>query len=363
MKHRQKKIFRVDGLKLISDIFNKKMNQTYLIITSIANHDHPVLKKYAEESPAHNVPFILVGDTKSPKEFNLPGCDYYSVERQQALNFELAKTLPLKHYARKNLGYLIAMSKGAKIIIETDDDNLPFPDFWINRKKIVNAHLLSNRGWINVYVYFTDVYIWPRGFALDCIKNNFPKLENQVTIECPIQQGLIDENPDVDAIYRLTSTLPVTFEKGENIALGSDSVCPFNSQNTTWFEEAFPLLYLPSYCSFRMTDIWRSFVAQRIAWTCGWPVLFHQSTLWQQRNEHNLMTDFRDEISGYINNAQIYESLKELILKDGVENISDNMILCYQKLIELKLVDSAEMDLLKRWINDVRNCCELRVKN
>src|ERR1700691_4694073 len=88
--------------------------------------------------------------------------------------------------------------------------------------------------------------------------------------------------------------------------------CPFNSQNTTWFKEAFPLLYLPYYCSFRMTDIWRSFVAQRIAWTCGWPVLFHQSTMRQERNDHNLMNDFRDEISGYNNNALICNSLKEL---------------------------------------------------
>ncbi|MDQ3019169.1 MAG: STELLO glycosyltransferase family protein [Bacteroidota bacterium] len=331
------------------------MNTPYLIITSIANQEHPVLKKFAEESSVNDVFFIVVGDTKSPKEFNLAGCDYYSIELQQALNFELAKTLPSEHYARKNLGYLIAMSKGAEIIIETDDDNLPFQTFWDNRAKIVNAHLLINKGWINIYKHFTDVHVWPRGFALESIKNTFPRLEGQVSVECPIQQGLIDENPDVDAIYRLVLPLPITFNKSESIALGNDSYCPFNSQNTTWFKEAFPLLYLPSYCSFRMTDIWRSFVAQRIAWTCGWTILFHQSTVWQERNEHNLMTDFRDEISGYNNNAQICESLKGLILKEGVENITTNMILCYQKLIELKFIDFAEMDLLKRWINDVTN--------
>jgi len=334
------------------------MDHPYLIITSIAKQDHPILKKFAEESSVHNVPFILVGDTKSPKEFTLAGCDYYSIERQQALNFELAKTLPLKHYARKNLGYLIAITKGAKTIIETDDDNLPLSNFWDNRTKIVNAHLLSDKGWVNIYKYFTDVHIWPRGFALENLKNDLPKLEEQISIECPIQQGLADENPDVDAIYRLILPMPITFSKAENIALGNNSFCPFNSQNTTWFKEAFPLLYLPSYCSFRMTDIWRSFVAQRIAWTCGWTILFHQSTMWQKRNDHNLMDDFRDEISGYSNNGQICESLKELILKEGIENIPSNMILCYQKLIDLELVDFAEMDLLQRWIIDVTNCKE-----
>jgi hypothetical protein len=30
-----------------------------------------------------------------------------------------------------------------------------------------------------------------------------------------------------------------------------------------------PLLYLPSHCCFRMTDIWRSFIAQRCLWELG----------------------------------------------------------------------------------------------
>lgn len=331
------------------------MDHTYLVITSIAMQDHPVLKKFAEECSVRNVSFIVVGDTKSPKEFNLEGCDFYSIECQQNLNFELAKILPLKHYARKNLGYLTAMSKGAEIIIETDDDNLPLSDFWNNRTKVVNAHLLSYKGWVNIYKYFTDVHIWPRGFALENIHDNLPQLEVQKSVECPIQQGLADENPDVDAIYRLILPLPITFNKAENIALGNNSFCPFNSQNTTWFKEAFTLLYLPSYCSFRMTDIWRSFVAQRIAWTCGWPILFHQSTVRQLRNDHNLMNDFRDEIPGYNNNAQIYHCLKELRLKEGIENIPTNMIQCYQKFIEMGLVNQNEIILLDAWLKDINS--------
>lgn len=329
------------------------MENTFLIITSIASHDHPVLKQFAIESSRRNVPFILIGDSKSPEKFNLEGCDFYSIEHQQFLHFKLAEKLPFRHYARKNLGYLIAISKGADIIIETDDDNLPLEGFWDNRARQAEAHLLTNKGWVNVFKYFTKAHIWPRGFALENIQDELPVLEDQIFIECPIQQGLINENPDVDAIYRLTLPLPVIFNKAKNIALGSNSFCPFNSQNTTWFREAFPLLYLPSYCSFRMTDIWRSFVAQRIAWTCGWPILFHQSTVWQQRNFHNLISDFRDEIPGYKNNAQICKSLKELNLKEGVENIPNNMIHCYKKLIELGLADPQEIILLESWLKDI----------
>ena len=76
-------------------------------------------------------------------------------------------------------------------------------------------------------------------------------------------------------------------------------------------------MYLPSYCSFRMTDIWRSYVAQRIAWECGWSVLYHEPTVWQERNEHNLMKDFEDEIPGYTNNLNICKTLQALHLKPG----------------------------------------------
>lgn len=329
------------------------MGNTFLIITSIANQDHPILKQFAIESAKNQIPFILVGDTKSPIEFNLEGCDFYSIVRQNSLGFALAKTLPLKHYSRKNLGYLIAMSRGADIIIETDDDNLPLPEFWNDRIKKVKAHILENKSWVNVYKYFTETHIWPRGFALENILNILPPLENQVLIECPIQQGLADENPDVDAIFRLTLSLPIKFDRANNIALGNGSICPFNSQNTTWFKEAFPLLYLPSYCSFRMTDIWRSFVAQRIAWTCDWPILFHNSTVWQKRNDHNLMNDFRDEIPGYNYNVQIVNNLNKLSLKKGIKNIPENMRLCYNTLIELEFIGQQESTLLEEWLKDI----------
>lgn len=330
-----------------------KLKKTFLVITSIADQNHPILNKFAKESLSNDVSLIIIGDVSSPKDFILNGCDFYSTERQQSLNFKLVNGLPIKHYARKNLGYLLAMSKGAEIIIETDDDNLPMQAFWHDRSIYSEAHLLNNHGWINVYKYFTDVNIWPRGFPLENIQDKIPKLTKKVTVSCPIQQGLADDNPDVDAIYRLVLPLPILFNKSNNIAIGSGSFCPFNSQNTSWFKEAFPLLYLPSFCSFRMTDIWRSFVAQRIAWTCNWPILFHQSTVRQDRNDHNLMKDFQDEIVGYNYNAKIYHSFKNLNLKDGRDSIPFNMRLCYENLIELGLIDRKEISLLDAWLSDV----------
>jgi hypothetical protein len=326
-----------------------------LIITSIANDQHPVLQQLAKECANRKLPFIVIGDTKSPSSFNLPGCDFWSVEKQQSLSFELAKICPTRHYARKNIGYLIAIKNGVTEIQETDDDNIPRAEFWGPKTPSVKSHVFENNGWVNVYHYFTKNMIWPRGYPLEELQKKQTELSalKQSEILCPIQQGLADENPDVDAVYRLTYPLPLNFEIPARLALGKNAWSPFNSQNTYWFKEAFPLMYLPAYCSFRMTDIWRSYVAQRIAWECGWSVLYHEPTVWQERNEHNLMKDFEDEIPGYTNNMKICKELQDLKLKPGKENISDNLITCYQKLIDINVVGKEEMDLLNAWIKDI----------
>jgi hypothetical protein len=327
-----------------------------LIITSIANDQHPVLKQFAVECKTHNIPFIVIGDTKSPAQFNLEGCDFWSVDKQLSLDFELAKITPVKHYSRKNLGYLLAIKSGSDELVETDDDNIPRKEFWKNKEREVKSFGFKDAGWVNVYHYFTKQMIWPRGFPLEELQKKQIELSQlkQEVLNCPIQQGLADENPDVDAVYRLTYPLPLNFEIQTQLALGKNSWSPFNSQNTHWFKEAFPLMYLPSYCSFRMTDIWRSYVAQRIAWECGWNILYHEPTVWQERNEHNLMKDFEDEIPGYTNNFRICKELQELNLKTGKENIFENLRTCYQKLIDINVIGKEEMTLLNAWINDIK---------
>ena len=105
-----------------------------LVITTIASSNNFILKKYAKISLNENINFIVVGDKKSPLKFSLKGADYFSLEKQRSLNFNLSKILPINHYSRKNLGYLIAMNKDPETIIETDDDNIPLKDFFSKKK-------------------------------------------------------------------------------------------------------------------------------------------------------------------------------------------------------------------------------------
>jgi hypothetical protein len=332
------------------------MKKITLVVTTISP-PNKVLQKLAAGCQSHNWNFIVIGDTKSPKDFTLAGSEYYDVDAQIASGLEYAKICPTKHYARKNIGYLLAIKHGAESIVETDDDNLPLESFWQESSLKVESKIIDKAGWVNVYKYFSDAVIWPRGLPLDKINDPIPPDEglSESFSECPIQQGLANDNPDVDAIYRLVLPLPITFKDGIKLALGEETWCPFNSQNTVWFPQAYPLLYLPAYCSFRMTDIWRSFVAQRICWENGWRVLFYSPTVYQERNEHNLMRDFEDEVSGYLNNDKIARSLSELKLLSGEQHIPDNLRKCYDVLIKLGLVGAQEAELVEAWLQDLGN--------
>lgn len=334
------------------------MNQeTAIVITSIASSDNKVLQKIARESQERNLHFIVIGDESSPPKFQLEGCNFYDVKSQELLDFKFPKICPKRHYARKNIGYLIAIQSGASIIIETDDDNIPYDTFWKTRERYQSLPVLSNIGWTNAYRYFTTANIWPRGFPLQLLHSSeIPDWDTIKTsiVDSPIQQGLANDNPDVDAIYRLILPLPQKFRVDRRIALSTNAWCPFNSQNTSWWQDAFPLLYLPAYCSFRMTDIWRSFVAQRIAWLNDWSIVFHEPTVRQERNQHNLMKDFEDEISGYLKNHLICEALEDLHLKPGVQWLGENLLICYEKLVSMSLIDSLELELIDAWLSDLR---------
>lgn len=211
-------------------------------------------------------PLIVLGDQQGPANYGVPGCDFYSFHRQGSLPFTLAVRLPVNHYARKTLGYLLAARLGAECIYETDADNTPAVG-WTMRQRFVPVQLAAPRAWLNVFRLFSKDFLWPRGFPLDELRNPESFAHDSALpltrMDAAIQQGLSDGSPDVDAIWRLVQDKPVQFDTGPSVLLPRDTWCPFNSQSTWWWPIAYPLMYMPSFCSVRETDIWRSFIAQR----------------------------------------------------------------------------------------------------
>jgi len=327
---------------------------TAVVVTSIAA-PNVVLQALADGCRRHGWDFVVIGDAKSPPNFQLDGCRYFDLAAQRGLGFALVAHAPIGHYARKNLGYLAAIRAGAGMIVETDDDNHPLAPFWRTRERRATAALVDGPGWVNVYRLFSETSIWPRGLPLDAIHAPLAAFETwtRAACDCPIQQELADDNPDVDAIWRLVAAQKVSFASDRAVALAPRAWAPFNSQATAWWRDAFPLLYLPTGCSFRMTDIWRSLVAQRIAWENGWRILFRSPSVRQERNAHDLMRDFADEVPGYLHNRRIAETLDGLALAPGVDMLPDNLARCYDALIGLGVLPSTERVLLDAWLADL----------
>ncbi len=291
-----------------------------VIITSI-NYPTKAVRRIATNCREWKL--IVIGDKKTPSDWVCEEVEFLSVDNQLKLHSKFAKACKFNHYVRKNIGYIKAIQDGAEIIAETDDDNIPYDNFLTPISKFVEGKVVTSKGWNNVYKYFVEdkVKIWPRGFPLENVNESFADTIEVNTIkklDCPIQQYLADGDPDVDAVYRLTTEGEIKF-KSNTVIMSNGCFCPFNSQNTIWWPEAYPLLYLPSFVTFRMTDIWRSFIAQVCIYALGKNIAFREPTVFQERNQHCLISDFKDEIPGYLNNKKIIDLLRSLNLSQNFE--------------------------------------------
>jgi len=333
-----------------------------IVITTIQPATASVMAM-VEKARQNGLWLIAVGDRKTPDATWPEGVDFLSIANQLEMELKLPALLPENHYARKNLGYLLAMLRGSEVIFDTDDDNAPLPG-WAPRPLATPARSCPQTGWVNVYRYFTDAHVWPRGLPLEHARRQSPPAPELGPIRevvAPIQQGLADGSPDVDAVWRLLMDQDIRFDQGDSVQLPPGSWCPFNSQSTWWFPPAYPLMYLPSFVSFRMTDIWRSFVAQRCLWALGHGLVFHGPEMFQDRNPHNLLRDFEQEIPGYLGNDRIRAVLEDLELSAGIGEVGSNCHRCYRALVDAGLVPLEEMPLVDHWLNDVRRVSECRV--
>lgn len=320
----------------------------WIVITTINQPTKAVLT-FAKQAKESGWQLLVVGDTKTPKDWHCDGCIFLSIEDQWRLYPQIAKLIPVKHYCRKNIGYLYALQHGATIIVDTDDDNLPYETFGQSFDKSVSGKLIGGSKWANIYAYYTDsTIIWPRGLPLKYIHIKGEVLK-EVKASCTVQQFLADKDPDVDAIFRLINKEDTYFTKSsQSYIVNHGTFIPFNSQNTFFFKEVFPLLYLPCFVSFRMTDIWRSFVAQRLLKHIGSNLAFHSATVWQDRNDHDLMKDFSDEIIGYQMNEAIAEKLIQIDL--GTLPLNAAVLKVWDGLYEMGIVTNTEMEIVGEWL-------------
>jgi hypothetical protein len=133
--------------------------------------------------------------------------------------------------------------------------------------------------------------------------------------------------------------------------LNYDTYCPANTQNTYWLNKnIFYLLYIPSYISFRFCDILKMYIAQKFIQQNGYKLSFIEPFVFQERNEHNLLNDFKDEFEMHINIEKLISLLESFSV-----NSHNDIIKFYKLLLDENIIKNIEeLQLLKEWINIIK---------
>jgi len=215
--------------------------------------------------------------------------------------------------------------------------------------QVVMPAVSAERGFVNLYRNFSDERIWPRGIPPTHAQvDHVPQLQlgTQPPLPVAVIQGLVDNDPDVDAHYRIhVSDQPFFFRKNVNleIALAPSAVCPFNTQNTFWTDPSvFHALYLPTTVTFRYTDILRGFVALYQLWRAGKTIKFTGPSAFQTRNPHDLQKDYESEVP-------MYETAERVIaLLEASPQAS--LVDVYRILADAGVVQAAEVEVAQEWM-------------
>jgi len=320
-----------------------------VIITTI-NRPTEAILKHINKNKDYDI--IVVGDIKTPEDYYQLNCIYLDVTSQKTLFPELSELLPYNHYCRKNLGYLYAIKKGYTVIYETDDDNIPYDNFDnilnYNNIKIIRE---QNNKWINIFKYFTNnAYIWPRGFPLTLLKT-VPNYLIEETDKSPsIINGLVENDPDVDALFRIICNHQrgISWAKNKCVLIDNINVCVFNTQNTFWVnKDLFMCLLLPCSVSFRYCDILRGIISNIILKKTGNYMMYSSPNVVQNRNEHDLINDFKSEYEMYINNETILNFIENN--SDNITSVNDLLFLIYNNLLVNVVIKQKDIEILTKW--------------
>ncbi|XP_031477051.1 probable glycosyltransferase STELLO2 [Nymphaea colorata] len=241
---------------------------------------------------------LAIGNADTPKDWQLKGTIFLSLDDQAKLGFRIISYLPYNSYVRKNVGYLFAIQHGAKKIYDADDRvqviggdlgkhfDLELVGEAARRETMlqyvhgeVQKKNSSNPGSpvVNPYIHFGQRSVWPRGLPLENVgdlghEEFYTEVYDGMQF---IQQGLSNGLPDVDSVFYFTrksnfETFDIKFDdNAPRVALPQGLMAPVNSFNTLFLGPAFWGLMLPVSISSMASDVIRGYWAQRILWEMG----------------------------------------------------------------------------------------------
>ena len=253
---------------------------------------------------------------------------------------------------------------GAKYIYDTDDDNFLKYDLsgfeasrqWSSHLVLVTSNLTNNP-----YVHFGQSTTWPRGYPLERVGLGAERRYSVCDLTPPaVQQGTVDGDPDVDAMFRLTrrhksEPLQLTFDRAAPpYVLPRRTFAPFNSQNTFFAASAFWGLLLPgNSVSDRVVDIYRSYWAQRLLWLVGDGVTFAPPMSLQIRNPHSDLTDADSESVLYRDVGRYISVLNNWECDDEAQFMFDCVSKLSRHLVTEGFWISRDADMVDAWLSDL----------
>ena len=137
------------------------------------------------------------------------------------------------------------------------------------------------------------------------------RLLADASAKCAIPHG---HNEVVTVRLVATRPLPLDFARDGSATAGplvlpEHTFAPFNAQATLFHSAAVWALYLPVTVHGRVSDIWRSYIAQRLMWDAGLLLAFDGPWVRQIRNKHNIIADLDSEMSLYLRTEALLQFL------------------------------------------------------
>jgi hypothetical protein len=241
---------------------------------------------------------------------------------------------------RRNIGFLMALEGGRDMLVSIDDDNycLPGSDF-IAEHAIVgsstgqarNAEYVGGANWFNICELLKvqpDVAIHARGFPYAARRGEHAvsraaQPADQVR-PIAINAGLWTDDPDVDALTRLSIKPHVLADRGRAVILAPETWSPINTQNTALTRDATMAYYyvrmgfpLQGLKIDRFGDILSGYFVQKCAKHLGHGVRLGSPTAAHHRTQHNLFKDLYQELAGVVLIEELLPWLQELRLSGG----------------------------------------------
>lgn len=295
------------------------------------------LRRFGRE----DVEIIVIIDRKTPSSV-ADRCAHYgllcpTLAEQETFLAQfpaLAPRIPYDSDNRRNIGFLMALDRGAELLISIDDDNYCLDDV-----DFVGEHLAagstidaaateSDDGWLNICSLLdssTKDEIFPRGFPYFARRHRRTLNQGDAKpARVAINAGLWLSDPDVDAMTRLVQAPRIASAKNRSLRLGRNTWTPINTQNTAVVRDAIAAYYyvrmgfqLSGLRIDRYGDIFSGYLIQKCVKTCGEAIRIGSPIADHRRTPHNLFKDLYHELAGMVLLEDLLPWFTELRIDSG----------------------------------------------